>query len=800
MFDRLGNSALFRNDLDADCAMWINGPVHSDRILTSSPAQETTMQPIRVLLVEDNPGDARLLQEAVAEVGASGLVQLVHVDRLKEALNRLSAETFDVVLLDLSLPDEQGLATVTRTHAHAPAVPIVVLSGLDDEALASRAVREGAQDYLVKGRADGHLIIRAMRYATERKHAIEALERREEHFRSLIENALDLISILNSDGTIRYVSPSHERILGYRPEELIGANALSFVHPEDVPAVAESFRNPESSASLELRFRHKSGGWRVLESFGRNLTHIPGVQGVVVNSRDVTERKHVEDALREANQTLRAVILTSPLPIYTTDLNGCIKSWNRAAHHAFGWAEWELLDKPLPQFLADPDETLRMRREQAERGESDIGLETRCRRKDGSLLDVTIWSAMLRDGAGALKGIVDVVADVTERKRLEEQLHHSQKLEAIGRLAGGVAHDFNNLLMVISGYSQMLLEALPSDERARTDLEQVIKAGERASDLTAQLLAFSRRQPVSPKILDLNSLVNDMQRMLHRVIGEDVRLTTSLDQNLKRIHADPGQIEQVVLNLALNARDAMPKGGTLTIRTANVHLDEAYTKKHLSPAPGDYATLAISDTGAGMDHEVQSHLFEPFFTTKEKGKGTGLGLSTSYGIIKQSGGEITFTSEVGAGTTFQIYLPVAERQTEPPQPRVESPAPRGSETILLVEDDEAVRTVLERILKKSGYRVLACRSPHEALAVSVEQAGKIDLLITDMVMPGMSGLELGQKIQHAWPGLQVLYVSGYADSSSATRPDPFLQKPFKPEALAAKVREVLALRKATTPS
>ena len=757
------------------------------------------MQPIRVLLVEDNPGDARLLQEAIAEVGAGGLVQLEHVERLSEALKRLSAETFDVILLDLSLPDEHGLATVTRTHAHAPAVPIVVLSGLDDEGLASRAVREGAQDYLVKGRADGHLIIRAMRYATERKHAIEALERREEHFRSLIENALDLISILNSDGTIRYVSPSHERILGYRPEELIGANALSFVHPEDLPAVSESFRHPASTTSFELRFRHKNGTWRVLESFGRNLTRVPGVQGVVVNSRDVTERKHVEEALREANQTLRAVILTSPLAIYTTDLSGCVKSWNRAAQSTFGWAEWELLDKPLPQFPVTPEEALRMRREQAERGESDIGLETRCRRRDGSLLNVTIWSALLRDGAGALKGIVDVVADITERKRLEEQLHHSQKLEAIGRLAGGVAHDFNNLLMVISGYSQMLLEALPPDERSRTDLEQVIKAGERASDLTAQLLAVSRRQPVSPKILDLNGLVNDMQRMLQRVIGEDIRLTTSLDPHLKRIQADPGQIEQVVLNLAVNARDAMPNGGTLTVQTANVHLDEAYTRKHLSPAPGDYAMLSISDTGGGMDHEVQSHLFEPFFTTKEKGKGTGLGLSTSYGIIKQSGGEIRFTSEIGAGTTFQIYLPVAERQIDQTQPRTEIPTVAGSETILLVEDEAAVRTVLERMLKQSGYRVLACDSPQEALRVSVEQAGKIDLLVTDMVMPGMSGLELGERIQHAWPGLQVLYVSGYADSSGVSRPEAFLQKPFKPEALAVKVREVLALRKTPTP-
>lgn len=750
------------------------------------------IEPIRVLLVEDNPADARLLLEALAEVGARRSVDLVHVPRLEAALNRLSEEAFDVVLLDLSLPDEHGIATLLRVRSHSPAVPIVVLSGMDDESLMVRAVREGAQDYLVKGRMDGHLVVRSLRYAMERKHAIEALQRREEHFRSLIEQALDLISILNTDGTIRYASPSHDRILGYSSEELIGANVLSLVHPEDVAAVQDAFQGEGITASIECRFRHKNGGWRLLEVFSRSLHHVPGVEGVVVNARDVTERKHVENALREANQTLRAVIHTSPLAIYSTDLEGRVKSWNRAAYRTFGWAEWELLDQPMPQFLDNVEEVLRIRLEHAARAETDIGVQTRCRRKDGSLLDVNIWSAMLRDGSGTVKGIVDVVADVTERKRLEEQLHHSQRLEAVGRLAGGVAHDFNNLLMVISGYSQLLVEEIPAGHRAHIDLEQVMKAADRAGDLTKQLLAFSRRQVVSPRIVNLNALVNDMERMLRRVIGEDIRLNTALDPDLKRVHADSGQLEQVVLNLALNARDAMASGGTLSIRTANARIDEAYTRKHLSPQPGDYVVLDIGDSGSGISPEIQAHLFEPFFTTKERGKGTGLGLSTSYGIVKQSGGEITFTSEPGSGTTFSIYLPVAGVQADAVEPQRGHSVTRGTETILLVEDDEAVRRVIETILVRTGYRVLCAATPQEAAGILSTQSGKIDLMITDVVMPGMSGPDLAEKMLSISPGLRVLYVSGYMDSNTRPKSDAFLQKPFTAEALASKVREVLA--------
>jgi len=621
------------------------------------------LEGIRVLLVEDNPGDVRLFLELLRETG-DGHVKLEQVDRLSTALERLSSQTFDVMLLDLSLPDAHGLDTLVRAHAHAPSVPIVVLTGLDDQALAVKAVRAGAQDYLVKGRVDGDLLVRSMRYATERARALEALERREEHYRSLIENSLDLISILNLDGTIRYASPSHERILGYGLQELVGQNALSFTHADDLESVKATFARADGTASVQSRFRHKDGSWRILESFGRNLSHLPGVSGLVVNSRDITDRM-----------------------------------------------------------------------------------------------------------------------------RLEEQLHHSQRLEAVGRLAGGVAHDFNNLLMIITGYSQILLDTMRAGDPARDDLEQVVKAAERATDLTRQLLAFSRRQMVKPAMLNLNALVQDMDRMLRRVMGEDIDLVTILAPGLKTIQADQGQLEQVILNVAVNARDAMPNGGRLTLETANVQVAEEFEREQVALPPGQYVTLCVSDTGFGMDAQIQSRVFEPFFTTKDDG--TGLGLSTSYGIIKQSGGDIWVDSKLGDGTSFWIYLPAVEQPPDELEVALESPLLRGTETILLVEDEEAVRRVLETMLKRHGYQVLSSGSSADALALGARHTGEIHLLITDVVMPGMSGRRMAEHMLTQRPDMRVLFVSGYGEPLEAQANTAFLQKPFKTEDLALKIREVL---------
>jgi PAS domain S-box-containing protein len=425
-------------------------------------------------------------------------------------------------------------------------------------------------------------------------------------------------------------------------------------------------------------------------------------------------------------------------------------------------------------------------------------------RKDGSLYTEDAAIAPVRNEIGTVVNYVGVKRDVTHELELEERYRQAQKMEAIGRLSGGIAHDFNNLLFVINGYSELLLERhfdMPGPWR--NYLEEIKKAGDRAARLTQQLLIFSRKQTLQPEVLNLNKVVTDVEKMLRRLIGEDIELVTCLDQELGQVKADPGQLEQVILNLAVNARDAMPHGGKLTIETANVELDETHTRQHLKLRPGPYIRLALSDTGVGMDQQTLERIFEPFFTTKEHGKGTGLGLATVYGIVKQTGGDIWAYSELGHGTTFKIYLPRADE----PIPTSEPPSsffdlPRGQETILLVEDEEAVRALTREILEMSGYTVLEAGHGGEALLLCEQHQNPLDLLMTDVVMPQMSGRTLAERMKALYPELKVLYISGYTDEAivhhGVLGPGLFfLQKPFTPNSLASKVREVLDASTAT---
>lgn len=517
----------------------------------------------------------------------------------------------------------------------------------------------------------------------ERKRAEEALRYSEEHFRSLIENASDIITVLQGDGTIRYLSPSTERVLGYNPHTLVGRNALEFVHASDAPYVTNVFtdviQNPGLTRSVELRVRHRDGSWHILEAIGKNLRDEFGGQNLIVNARDITERKRAEEALY----------------------------------------------------------------------------------------------------------------------RSQEQLRQSQKMEAVGRLAGGVAHDFNNLLTAIRGYSELLLTSLSPEDPLREDIEEIKKAATRAASLTYQLLVFSRRQVFTSQVLDLNTVVINTEKMLRRLIGEDINLVTRLEPMLGCVKADPGQIEQVILNLAINARDAMPQGGTLIIETANVELDTASARQHIGAQAGSYVMLAVTDTGCGMDAETRSHIFEPFFTTKEQGKGTGLGLSTVYGIVTQNDGHISVYSELGRGTTFKIYLPQVNGVVEAAaEERILSTPLQGLETILVVEDEEAVRRLARRVLRESGYTVLEAHHGSEALLICERYEGPIPLLLTDVVMPGMGGRELAERLRPLRPEMKVLYMSGYADNAifhhTMLGPDAaFLEKPFTPELLTRKVRAVL---------
>ena len=391
----------------------------------------------------------------------------------------------------------------------------------------------------------------------------------------------------------------------------------------------------------------------------------------------------------------------------------------------------------------------------------------------------------------------DLLSEITERKSLEAQLMQSQKMEAVGRLAGGVAHDFNNLLTVIAGFGELLSEGLDHNSPLHEYSEEIKKAAERAAHLTRQLLAFGRRQILQPQVLDLNTVVADVDKMLRRLIGEDIQLKTVQNPSLGQVMADPMQIQQILLNLAVNSRDAMPKGGKLTIETANVELDEAYARGHINVTPGSYVMLAVSDTGTGMDAETRAHIFEPFFTTKEKGKGTGLGLATVYGIVKQSGGNIYVYSEPGLGTTFKIYLPQIEEPA--PLPAAEKPQELLSETqrtILLVEDEAGVRTLARKVMESKGFRVLEAIQGEQALKILKEHAGPIHLLLTDVVLPGMGGRELAGHIEALHPEMRVLFMSGYTDEAIVSHGVlqsgiAFIPKPFTPDALVRKVHEIL---------
>jgi PAS domain S-box-containing protein len=412
----------------------------------------------------------------------------------------------------------------------------------------------------------------------------------------------------------------------------------------------------------------------------------------------------------------------------------------------------------------------------------------------------TIWLQdivrVVRDNNGKIRQLRGVMVDVTDHQQLEEEFRQAQKMEAVGRLAGGVAHDFNNLLTIITGYTQLTLELL-ANSQLRSYQEEILKAGERASGLVRRLLAFTRRQSLEPQVVDLNAIVMSSEKMVHRLIGEDIEVVTVMQPGLGAVRTDPAQIEQVIINLSINARDAMPNGGKLIIETTNVDLLQAYADSHVAVTPGPYVMLSVSDTGTGMDANTRAHIFEPFFTTKEKGKGTGLGLATVYGVIKQSGGNVWVYSELGMGTTFKIYLPRVDAITETTQPvAVPVSQPQGSETILLVEDEEGIRSLVRGILQARGYTVLEAGRPLEALEISKMFEGPIHLLFTDVVMPQMSGREVAEKISAGRPTTKVLYMSGYTDHAIAhhgvLNPGvPFLQKPFTPQALTQKVREVL---------
>ncbi len=630
---------------------------------------------------------------------------------------------------------------------------------------------------------------------------LAALARRsEDRFHEVVENATDGMVMMGKDGLVSYFNRAAERMFGYPRDEVLG-KPIMMLMPQASRCAHESgfarFLATGESATF--------GPPRQVEGLRKDGALVPidltlsvyRADGEVVFTgvlRDIAYRVEYERQIALQVASLNAVAD----PVAITDRQGTILWVNQAFTRQNGWRCEEAIGKTpriLKSGLTDPGiyaalwSTILAGR--VWRGEV-----VNCR-KDGAAYPADLTVAPVEGPGGEVTHFVATHRDLTEHRKLQAQLLQSQKMDAVGRLAGGVAHDFNNLLTVISGYTNLIMAGLGKTDPLRGHAEAVEKAADRAASLTRQLLAFSRKQILQPKVVDLNSLVANVANMLRRLIGEDIALVSVLKPGLGRVKADPGQIEQILMNLAVNARDAMPKGGTLTLETDDVELDEALSRANPGSAPGSYVMLAVSDTGCGMDAETRAHAFEPFFTTKGQGKGIGMGLAMVYGIVKQSGGYIALFSESGQGTTLKIHLPKVATPAEVLElRRPAAPPPRGTETILLVEDEDAVRMLVRGILEASGYAILEAPNGSEALLTCGQHAGPIQLLITDLVMPGMSGIDLAKRLAPLRPGMKILYMSGYTEHAGLQEDlrnsgAAFVQKPFTLDAFALKVREVL---------
>jgi PAS domain S-box-containing protein len=757
--------------------------------------------PLHVLFVEDDPRDARLMAATLERAGCR--LTLDRVDSLPEFQKCLENNEYDLIISDYNLPGWTAMEALFFLRDSGKDIPLLVVSGsLGDEA-AAECIKMGARDYVLKDRMARlpAAVARALQEKDERlarRRAERALRESEEKYRLLFESNPHAMWVFDRE-TLHFLEVNKAAVkrYGYSRDEFLAMSVKDIRSPEDVPKLLDDLSQPPEGMRTALRrHRTRSGDAIDVEITSHGL-RFGGKAATLVLANDVTSRLRAQAELRLSEERFRLAFNASPEPMTISTLregryldvnSNFLKVTQHSREEVIGRTAMEI------GFWLKPEERDGIMAGVRTQGADDVEISfgTKSGEPRAALLSVQPieWAGQ--------QCLLSVVKDVTERKELEQQLRHSQKMEAVGELAGGVAHDFNNLLMVINGYAELVLEKLKPDDPLQKQIGEIKKAGHRASTLTRQLLAFSRRQILMPQVVDLNAVVAGMHAMLSRLIPENIELVEIPGQDLGRVKVDPGQIELVILNLVLNARDAMPRGGPLTIETRNIDLDESYTRNHVQSKPGPHVVVAVSDAGIGMDAETQKHIFEPFFTTKERGKGTGLGLSTAYGIVKQSEGSIWVYSEPGRGTTFKIYLPRVDRVAETPEAirKPVEPSP-GGYTVLLVEDDVAVRGIVRENLASIGCRVLEAQNGPEAIRIAEEHAGPIHVVLTDVVMPGFNGQELAERLAASRPDTKVLYMSGYTDDVVVRNAllgahVAFIQKPFTSQALARKLSELLS--------
>ncbi len=760
---------------------------------------------LRILILEDMPMDAELMEYELARASIPFTAE--RVDTRETFISALEQFAPDVILSDYTLPRFDGMAALALARERAPNTPLLIVTGSVNEETAVGCMKAGADDYLLKGNLAriGPAIEAALarqRLRAERARSEAALRRSEANLRAIFENSLQCFVLVDREGTVQaFNRTADEWLMKLRGRRLREGERIT----EFLPGTAQALAAAQEGevGRREWAIPDVQGELRWFESSDLPIVDDAGhVIGVCLSAVNIDERKHAEHTLRESEARYRDLFDNASDLVCVTDLDGSFVYVNRAWHDATGYSDEELRRMRLAD-LVQPEQYACLADAYARvlAGETVGHLDLTFLTREGNGIAVEgSASSVVKDGRPVT--VRGIWRDVTERKRMDEQLRRAERMQAAGQLAGGVAHEVNNMMTGVIGFSSFLLRSLEPDDPRRADVDEIMKAGNRAADITRQLLAFTRQQFRRPEVFEVNQVIVGVERMLRRSLSDDHELVLRLREGAGRVRMDRGQLEQVLVNLVLNARDATEGSGLVSIETDRVLIDSDYFRRHelVTVPSGPYVLLAVSDTGRGMTPDVQARMFEPFFTTKPVGRGTGLGLSTVYGIVKQSDGFIWAYSEPGRGTTFKIYLPQASPIVPPPRlPLTTEVLQGGGETILVVEDEEMVRGLAVRCLTDQGYRVVEARTSGEALAYVEGNPGGVDLVLSDVVMPIMGGRELSHRLMRVAPSLPVLFMSGYTGEDVVQRGlldagAPFEQKPFCPEGLARKVREMLDAR------